>query len=341
MALPTPSGGTKTSGASPLIHPRLKSLGFRSLESPLSSLHERSLASPGSTARRQLFSPGGTAASVHRSPVPIAPKPSIGGVPSAKPPGGGVTITPLNPNFLQHMKNSPAKSSSTAAGVKKTPPKHDNVTSSTGLTLSAVGGIVGGVSTTTTAAASAASKASTGTQTSPHRLPSTTAGSTTQQQQPSALSNILSSSSPPKAGITLTTSAGVVDLLSSNTSATVLSPSKITIGSLLSPRGRRTPLIPTSPPIPSVTITPSASPARTPQRTPATYGSSTTKQTLGMSATPGTPGSIVATRPKRTGSLALFYRKMYQLAYIRIRDLCERLELDTEFVQKYVKLKCP
>ena len=57
-----------------------------------------------------------------------------------------------------------------------------------------------------------------------------------------------------------------------------------------------------------------------------------------LSLTPGTPGSGVglAVRPKRTGSLALFYRKMYQLAYIRIRDLCERLELDTDFVQKYV-----
>ena len=60
--------------------------------------------------------------------------------------------------------------------------------------------------------------------------------------------------------------------------------------------------------------------------------------------TPGTPGSggsglaaaAAAARPKRTGSLALFYRKMYQLAYIRIRDLCERLELDTDFVQKYI-----
>lgn len=57
-----------------------------------------------------------------------------------------------------------------------------------------------------------------------------------------------------------------------------------------------------------------------------------------LSLTPGTPGSGIglAARPKRTGSLALFYRKMYQLAYIRIRDLCERLELDTDFVQKYV-----
>lgn len=59
-----------------------------------------------------------------------------------------------------------------------------------------------------------------------------------------------------------------------------------------------------------------------------------------LSLTPGTPGSgvVLAARPKRTGSLALFYRKMYQLAYVRIRDLCERLELDTDFVQKYVCL---
>ena len=38
--------------------------------------------------------------------------------------------------------------------------------------------------------------------------------------------------------------------------------------------------------------------------------------------------------PKRTGSLALFYRKVYQLAYIRIRDLCDRLELGPDTMQK-------
>ena len=67
--------------------------------------------------------------------------------------------------------------------------------------------------------------------------------------------------------------------------------------------------IPLSTPIPSFTISPSP----------------------GKPA-PSTPGG--ATRPKRTGSLALFYRKMYQLAYIRIRDLCERLTLTGDFIHK-------
>ena len=359
VALPTPLGGIKTSGTPPLIHPRLKSLGFRGLESPLSSLHER-LTSPGSSARRQLFSPGGTAASVRRSPIPIAPKPSSGavvggggiatggsgGVPIVpKPPGGGVTITPLNPSLLQQMKgHSPAKAGSatspSVAGlqqIKVTSPSA-SIKKEIGVTLSPP-----------------ASKASTGTQTSPHRPPSSSMAATLTQQKQSPSSSLSAiSTSPSKPSITLTTASGAAtnllgtcsssNVTSSTSSITMVSPSKITIGSLLSPRGGRgaAALIPTSPPIPSVTVTPSASPIRTPQRTPATYGSST-RQTLGgtsmLTMTPGTPGSLVvasAARPKRTGSLALFYRKMYQLAYIRIRDLCERLELDTDFVQKYV-----
>lgn len=39
-------------------------------------------------------------------------------------------------------------------------------------------------------------------------------------------------------------------------------------------------------------------------------------------------------KPKRSGSLALFYRKVYQLAFVRIKDLCERLNLPCETQQK-------
>ena len=39
-------------------------------------------------------------------------------------------------------------------------------------------------------------------------------------------------------------------------------------------------------------------------------------------------------KPKRSGSLALFYRKVYQLAFVRIKDLCERLALPCETQQK-------
>ncbi len=98
------------------------------------------------------------------------------------------------------------------------------------------------------------------------------------------------------------------DLLQSAAS-TVLSPSSK--GLPLSPGGVR-PLIPTPPPIPSVTVTP-------------TFSASKMSMTTPSSASP---------RPKRTGSLALFYRKMYQLASIRIKDLCERLNLPESFVQK-------
>jgi hypothetical protein len=51
-----------------------------------------------------------------------------------------------------------------------------------------------------------------------------------------------------------------------------------------------------------------------------------------LGASPG--GTATSPKPKRTGSLALFYRKTYQLAYIRIKDICERLDKTTDFIQK-------
>ena len=107
---------------------------------------------------------------------------------------------------------------------------------------------------------------------------------------------------------------GAAEFLSSP-ACTVLSPSK---SILLSPGSVR-PIVPTPPPIPSVMITQSAiGVART---TPL-------KDQMDLTV------PSVSPRPKRTGSLALFYRKTYQLASIRIKDLCERLNLPPDFVQK-------
>ena len=96
--------------------------------------------------------------------------------------------------------------------------------------------------------------------------------------------------------------------------ASLQSPTKpITVGTLLSPDAA------TSPPltIPTVTLVPS--PSKTPQRGPGS-----------VSATPiATPS-----KPKRTGSLALFYRKVYSLAFVRIKDLCDRLGLERDAMQK-------
>ena len=39
-------------------------------------------------------------------------------------------------------------------------------------------------------------------------------------------------------------------------------------------------------------------------------------------------------RPRRGGSLALFYRKVYPLAFIRIKDLCDRLGFERDAMQK-------
>ncbi|XP_041375450.1 retinoblastoma-like protein 1 isoform X2 [Gigantopelta aegis] len=52
-----------------------------------------------------------------------------------------------------------------------------------------------------------------------------------------------------------------------------------------------------------------------------------------------TPTSNAATspknnKPKKTGSLSLFFRKVYQLVSVRLRDLCDRLEVGDEGLQK-------
>uniref|UniRef100_A0A0L8H0F6 Retinoblastoma-associated protein A-box domain-containing protein n=1 Tax=Octopus bimaculoides TaxID=37653 RepID=A0A0L8H0F6_OCTBM len=39
-------------------------------------------------------------------------------------------------------------------------------------------------------------------------------------------------------------------------------------------------------------------------------------------------------KPKRTGSLALFFRKVYHLAGVRLRDLCEKLKVNEEELQR-------
>ncbi|XP_041254157.1 retinoblastoma-like protein 1 isoform X3 [Onychostruthus taczanowskii] len=41
-----------------------------------------------------------------------------------------------------------------------------------------------------------------------------------------------------------------------------------------------------------------------------------------------------ASRPKRTGSLALFYRKVYHLASVRLRDLCLKLDVSNDLRRK-------
>lgn len=83
--------------------------------------------------------------------------------------------------------------------------------------------------------------------------------------------------------------------------------------------------IPLSPPIPTVSITPS--PAKTPKQLGSAHSHMSTPSTLtGSTSSPP--------RPKKTGSLALFYRKVYLMAHLRIKDLCERLDQSQGFHQK-------
>lgn len=84
--------------------------------------------------------------------------------------------------------------------------------------------------------------------------------------------------------------------------------------------------IPLSPPIPTVAVTPS--PAKTPLHT-STHSHISTPSTLTASG-----GGSSPPRPKKTGSLALFYRKVYLMAHLRIKDLCERLDQSRDFQQK-------
>ncbi|NWI45480.1 RBL1 protein, partial [Picathartes gymnocephalus] len=53
---------------------------------------------------------------------------------------------------------------------------------------------------------------------------------------------------------------------------------------------------------------------------------------------PGNPAQEVqlpaASKPKRTGSLALFYRKVYHLASVRLRDLCLKLDVSNDLRRK-------
>lgn len=269
VALPTAATTTASGGvvgrgiASPLVHRRVRELGARVPESPLSALHDRlTHSSPGSTARRALFSPGG---SKPKSPIPIAPKPS----PQAK---GGVTIQ-LIPNVkVQALQGSPGKD-----------------TPLSGEGADADGGSGQRVASEVT------------TQTSPLKAVL-------------ANSSPCSSSSPPAATNKPLPLPLVPDIMPA---ATVLSPSKAPPTSATNLGSVVRPLIPTSPPIPSVTVT-----QTTPMR--------------GQLVTTPSGSSVVTTspRPKRTGSLALFYRKTYQLAFIRIKDLCERLGLAQDFIHK-------
>uniref|UniRef100_A0A1X7TCS2 Retinoblastoma-associated protein B-box domain-containing protein n=1 Tax=Amphimedon queenslandica TaxID=400682 RepID=A0A1X7TCS2_AMPQE len=70
-----------------------------------------------------------------------------------------------------------------------------------------------------------------------------------------------------------------------------------------------------------LTVSPSSQ-AKTP--------TSVTTPTSGDTPTP----VMQRSSPKKTGSLSLFYRKVYQMSYLRIKDLCERLRLEHDTIQK-------
>ncbi|XP_069112560.1 retinoblastoma-like protein 1 isoform X2 [Argopecten irradians] len=64
----------------------------------------------------------------------------------------------------------------------------------------------------------------------------------------------------------------------------------------------------------------------TPKTTTTTATPATTAVQTNNSVSTQTPTN----KPRKTGSLALFFRKMYHLASVRLRDLCDRLQVDDD-----------
>ncbi|XP_064599560.1 retinoblastoma-like protein 1 [Liolophura sinensis] len=56
--------------------------------------------------------------------------------------------------------------------------------------------------------------------------------------------------------------------------------------------------------------------------------------TTQLSSKNSTPSKAVPNKPKRTGSLALFFRKVYHLASVRLRELCDKLEVTDDLRRK-------
>ncbi|XP_029191075.1 retinoblastoma-like protein 1 [Acropora muricata] len=66
--------------------------------------------------------------------------------------------------------------------------------------------------------------------------------------------------------------------------------------------------------------------------TPSSAITSPMSSPLRASSAPGTPKgkNITPIKPKKTGSLALFFRKVYHLASVRLRDLCAKLDVQED-----------
>uniref|UniRef100_A0A8C9YBI3 Retinoblastoma-like 1 (p107) n=1 Tax=Sander lucioperca TaxID=283035 RepID=A0A8C9YBI3_SANLU len=103
---------------------------------------------------------------------------------------------------------------------------------------------------------------------------------------------------------------------------------------------------------PPAAPTPGVAPIGSPMTSPAkrlTYGSSSTlrigaqgaqatflltaspsRAPIASAAPPASDPQAGISRPRRTGSLALFFRKVYHLASVRLRDLCVKLDISSE-----------
>ncbi|XP_028391773.1 LOW QUALITY PROTEIN: retinoblastoma-like protein 2 [Dendronephthya gigantea] len=76
------------------------------------------------------------------------------------------------------------------------------------------------------------------------------------------------------------------------------------------------PRVPASLPINTADKSTNGNPARSPLPSP-----------VKLTSAPATPDKEAMLRPKKTGSIALFFRKVYHLASVRLRDLCLKLNI--------------
>ena len=213
-----------------------------------------------------------------------------------KPPQRGVTITPLKLELISSILQQQQQLQAGAAPVGQQAPTIPQVTPTTQAASSPSRQPPQESLAGSSAQLVVPSTASTGTQTSPLRRP------------PAPPTSFQS----PTKGINI---ASMAELMSGTVP---MSPGNPTVGSFLSPSRV------TSPPVPTVIV---PSPAKTPQKG---SHSATPSATTPSATTPG----ATQPRPKRSGSLTLFYRKVYPLAFIRIKDLCDRLGFHGEAMQK-------
>jgi len=84
---------------------------------------------------------------------------------------------------------------------------------------------------------------------------------------------------------------------------------------------------------PGQSVLATTSPQHSPMKGYPLYSPMKAQPTLSVAPTQPPPG-VAPAKPRRTGSLALFLRKVYHLAHLRLENLCQSLQLPGEIVRR-------